>query len=187
MLELQKWLFRLENPHWEFKWPHWDVFDPETDRQVGTVRQKQMNWTEYLRSWRGVPLEARTVPDRSLIFSLFKPIRLGRSRVQTLDASGELVGYFQPKIISVNSGYWVYDARGQVIGEVRGDWTQYEYQLLTPEGQKLGRVSRKLVGLQRAVLFKERDYAVTVGDEAKGRPEVKLLLLSTALAVQAFP
>ncbi len=184
MLELQKWLFKLATPHWEFGLSHWDVLDPDTDRQVGVIRGKKITWKEALR-YRWGPLEGRTVPDGALVFTLRKPFRLGRSRLETLNAAGELVGYFQPKIISVNGGFWVYDGRDRIIGEVRGDWSQYEFQFLTPEGQELGRVSRKLVGLARSLLYHERDYAVTVSDQAAERPEVKLLLWSTALAVRS--
>jgi hypothetical protein len=189
MLELQKWFFKLQHGTWKAKWPHWDVFDPDTQRQVGVVRLKKFEVTlpEFFRfRWLNLPVEARTVPDDSLVFSLSTPIRLWRPRLQVRNAGGELVGSFKQKWFSIRGGYWVYDGHHRPRGQIHADWSQFEFQWLAPDGQELGRVSRKLVGISRAFLYNERDYLVTASDAIADQPDTKTLLLATALAVSAL-
>ena len=185
MLELQKWLFKLRNPHYEMKWPHWDILDPIADQQVGVIKMNRSGHSRRTRWWNG-SFEARSVPEDTLIFSSFSPIRLGRGRREIRDAGDELIGYFQRKWFSIKGGYWIYDSRNQPLGEVRADWSRYEFSLLDSQGREVGKLSRKLVGMSRGVLFDERDYLVTAGDAAD-KPEMKTLLLATVLAASSLP
>jgi len=183
MLELQRWFFKLQNPHWEIKWPHWDIFDPDTQLRVGVVRVNKGALKGFFSfGWWNPVIEARSVQDNSLVFSLYWKVRLWRPPLQVWSSSGELVGYFKRKWFSINGGYWVYDDQHRPLGEVRVDWTQYEFRLISLEGEELGRVSRKLVGLHRALMYNERDFLVTATDGKADHPRTKTLLLATALA-----
>jgi hypothetical protein len=184
MLELHQWMFKLRNPHLEARWPHWDVFDPDTQRQVGEVRTQPINVTfkQFFRFvWLNPPVEAHAAADDSLAFSLCTPFRLSRRQRQVRNASGELVGSFRQKWFSIRGGHWLFDHQDRPWGEVRADWSRYEFQLLGLAGQELGRVSRKLVGLPRAFLYNERDYLVTAADGVA--EDTKRLLLATVFAV----
>jgi hypothetical protein len=187
MLNLQRWLFKLQNPHWEMKWPHWDVFDPDTQVQVGVVRVDRKALKGFFRfKWLNPLFELRSVPDDSHVCSLYRQVRLWRPALQVWNSSGELVGYFKRKRFSINGGYWVYDGQHQRFGEVHADWTDYEFRLIGSAGEELGRVSRKLVGLSRAFLYNERDFLVTASDGCADDPESKKLLLATALAASGL-
>ncbi len=184
MLELQRWLLKLQNPHWEMKWPHWDIIDPETHQQVGVLRAQKPSGG-FFGSWNP-RLEARAVPEDALVFSLCWQLRLWRAPLQVWGPDGEPLGSFKPKWFSMNGGYWVYDGRRRLFGQVRADWTDYEFRLLNAAGEEVGTASRKLVGLKRAFLYNERDFLVTAGEGIANQPDTKRLLLASALAASAL-
>jgi hypothetical protein len=185
MLQLQRWLIRAQYPHYEFKWPHWDVLDPATHQPVGVIRVTPPGLKGFFR-WDNPLLETRTVPDDSPVFSFRWRPALWRPPLQVWNPGGELIGTFRRKWFSVNGGYWVYDGQNRPAGELRADWTQYEFRLLNSGGQELGSVSRKLVGLPRALLYHERDYLVTAAEAIADNTGAKMLLLAAPFAASAI-
>lgn len=183
ILEFQKWLFRFLNPRKQVnRGNYWEIFDPETHRHLARIRWENISFLN-VRRWWSLPTEIRTVPDGSLVLSFCQPFRLWRTRLETRNDEGELIGYFQPKLISLNGGFWIYDSRDRLFAEVRSDWTQYEFQIISSEGHDLGRVSHKLVGLKRAFLYQECDYLVSASEQVRDQPDTKRLLLATVLAI----
>lgn len=183
ILELQQWLVQLLHPHKQGnQWYHREIFDPETHRHVGEIRVEDIPFTNVLR-WLSYPREIRTVPDHSLVLSFRQRLRLWRTRLETRNDRDEMIGYFQPKMVSLNGGFWIYDSQDRRFAEVRSDWTQYEFQVVSSEGCELGKVSHKLVGLKRAFVYQEADYLVSASDQVRDQPDTKRLLLATVLAL----
>jgi uncharacterized protein YxjI len=66
---------------------------------------------------------------------------------------------------------------------VKGDWRGWNFQLLGPNGEELGRVTKKWAGLAKEMFTNADTYVIDLADAARGRREVAQLLLAAGLAI----
>jgi len=187
MLELQNFLIK-EQVAFLKSTDTYDIFNPETGEQVGVAKEVPGSFISSMRwiipkKWMPTRVEIREHPDGSLIFVIKKPVSLVRSTVEVHDAQGAKVGYFKSKLFSLGGGFWVYDKDDKDFAEVKGKWTGWEFTFVTPEGEELGRVSRKWPGLLKELFTSADNYVVSVSDTLAQQPFAKMLLLAATLAI----
>ncbi len=166
----------------------YDIFDPDTQEQIGTARENPGTLIAVLRlliSKMLMPtsVEVRDKPGEELVFRIYRPFQFFRARVEVIDADGQTVGYFKSKLFSLGGGFWVYDKSDQQFAEVKGDWKGWNFKFLTPDGQELGLVTKKWAGLGKELFTSADNYVVEISEDLSDQPTAKLLLLAAALAI----
>jgi len=166
----------------------YDIFDPESGKQVGVAKEAIPTWAQVLRFFISKKLmpttvEVREHPEGALVFTMKKPVAFFREVVEVYDAQGDKIGYFKSKLMSIGGGFWVYDTSDKHFAEVKGKWTGWEFKFLTPDGVELGQVSKKWGGVLRELFTSADNYVVSVADHLAEQPIAKMLLLAAALAI----
>jgi uncharacterized protein YxjI len=166
----------------------YDIFDPETGRQVGQAKEVIGTFAGLMRLIIGKKLmstlvEVREHPEGALVFVIKKPVAFFRSIVEVYDAQGEKIGYFKSKLLAIGGGFWVYDKNDQQFAEVKGRWTGWEFKFVTPDGVELGQVTKKWAGVLKELFTSADNYVVSVSPHLAEQPIAKMLLLAAALAI----
>ncbi len=166
----------------------YDILDPDTQQQIGTVREVPGSLVSVLRwfiSKKLMPttVEVRDAGHEELAFSIYRPVQFFRQRVDVLDAEGQRVGYFKSKLLSIGGGFYVYDNDDQQLAEIKGSWTGWNFQFLTPDGKELGVVTKKWAGLGKALFTSADNYIVAINEDVGEAHSTKMLLLAAALAI----
>ncbi len=166
----------------------YDIYDADTEEQVGVAEEKVGVLTQLLRWFVSKQLmstrvEVREKPDDSLVFTISRGWYIFRSRVEVHDAQGSLVGYFQSKLITWSGGFHVYDQAGKQFAEVTGNFIGFKYRMTTPDGRvELGRVTKQWKGLTREIFTSADTYMVEANEDLDEQPMAKMLVLAAALA-----
>jgi uncharacterized protein YxjI len=165
------------------------ILDPDTQEELGTAEEtigplkKALRWV-VSKQFMGTRVEVREKPDDSLVFVMRRGFYLFRSRVEVLDAQGELVGYFKSKFLTISGGFHVYDKSGTHFAHVKGRLFGFDFRFLTPEGDvELGRVSKQWRGLGMELLTSADSYYLEVSPALAEQPMAKMLIVAAALAV----
>src|SRR5258707_586193 len=113
MLELQNFLIK-EQVAFLKTTDTYDVFDPDTGKQVGVAQEVPGTLVSIMRvfigkKWMPTTVEVREHPEGALVFVIKKPVTFLRSIVEVYDAQGGKLGYFKSKLLSLGGGFWVYD------------------------------------------------------------------------------
>ena len=187
MLELQNYLVK-EQVTFLKTVDTYDIFDPESGKQVGVAKEVPGALISTLRwfiSKKLMPtkVEVREHPEGSLVFTIKKPVALFRETVEVYDAEGHKVGHFKSKIFSICGGFYVYDKNDSQFAEVRGKWTGWEFEFVTPEGHNMGRVTKKWAGALKELFTKADTYVVSIADDLAEQPIAKMLLLAATIAI----
>ena len=167
----------------------YDIFDPESKKQIGTAEEaiggivKMLRWVIDAK-FMATTIEVREHPDNALVFSIRRGAYFFRSRVEVRDSNGELIGYFKSKFFTLSGGFHVYDKDDKHFAEVKGNFTGFKYRVLTPDGKvELGRVSKEWGGLVKELFTSADSYVVDVADDLREQPIAKMLVLASCLAV----
>jgi uncharacterized protein YxjI len=96
---------------------------------------------------------------------------------------GQQLGYFRAKVLTIGPAFRIFDMQDREIGGVKGDWKGWNFQLLGPGGEELGRVTKKWAGLARELFTTADTYVIALSDAAAGLRDVAQLLLAAGLAI----
>lgn len=165
----------------------YDIFDPDTQRQVGRAEENISGFKKFLRLIVNKNLMSTSVEvtdaDGEVALSIHKPFAFFRAKVEVRDASGEPLGYFKSKLFSLGGGFWVYDTNDNQVAEVKGDWKGWNFQFVTPDGGQIGQVTKKWAGIGKELFTSADNYMVVIDDDLADQPTAKSLLLAAALAI----
>ncbi len=186
MLELQQFLVKQQVSLFKGR-ADYDIFDPDTQQQVGAAREAEGFLRVLLAMVLSKSQRPRTIEVRdqagTLLFSIYRPWSLFRTKVRVLDENGQMLGYFKTKVLSLSGGFWVYDPQDQQIAELKGDWKGWNFKFLSPEGGELGQIGKKWAGLAKEMFTTADTYMVSMGDVPSSDRITKTLLLAASLAV----
>lgn len=166
----------------------YDIFDPNTNEQVGVAREEPSTLVNILRLFMDKKKLPTTVNfyvqgDSKPLFSIYRPMTWFRSKVEVKNGEGQKIGSFKSKILSMGGGFWVYDAEEQQFAEVKGDWKGWNFKFLTADGQELGSVGKKWAGMAKELFTTADNYVIALNDSAKGKPNSNELLLAAGIAI----
>lgn len=164
----------------------YDIFDPETGQQIGIAVERPPTWATWLR----LIVNKSALPTRIEIaenteappqLAIERGFTLLRSKVNVLDASGQQIGYFKSKLVSLGGAFYVYDKNDNQVAMVKGDWKGWNFRFLTEDQQELGLVTKKWSGLGKELLTSADNYMISVHDSAPSA--VAALLIAAGLAI----
>ena len=167
----------------------YEIFDGDSGELIGTAVEtigglnKMLRWV-VSKALMPTRFEIREKPDDALVFVIRRGAYIFRSRVEVLNADGELIGFFKSKILTIGGGFHVYDKDGNHFAEVKGNLIGFNYQIRTPDkAVELGTVKKKWGGAARELFTSADSYMVDIADDLKDQPVAKMLTLATALAI----
>ncbi len=165
-----------------------DIFDPETQQQIGVAKEEPAAWAKYLRLLVNKQLLPTTVNvyetgNERPIFSIHRPITLLRSKIKIIGPEAQPFGYFKSKLFSLGGGFHVFDASGQEVAEVRGDWKGWNFKFLTKDGREIGSVTKKWAGIGKELFTSADNYMISLTDSPDGNTAASTLLLAAGLAI----
>lgn len=166
----------------------YDLLDPESGQPVGVVKEETRGWARWLRLLVGkalLPARVNVYEREELppVVTLRKQPGFPHTSVFVRNARGQDVGSFRSKLFTLGGGFRMFDATGQEIGEVKGDWKGWNFKLLDANGLELGLITKKWAGIGRELFTNADQYVISIADHAAPGPDRAALLLAAALAV----
>lgn len=165
----------------------YDLLDPATGQPIGVAMEDPPGLVKYLRllmnnHW--LPTEVKVYEREGYppVLTIHRGVAVFRPKVH-IRKGGQTIGYFRAKLLSIGPSFRIFDANDTEIGLVKGDWKGWNFQLLTPAGQLLGRVTKKWAGLAKELFTTADTYVIDLADAATGRKDVAILMLAAGLAI----
>lgn len=168
----------------------YDILDPETKEQIGIAKERPKWWVHIARLWLGshsLPTkvdvyEGSSFEDPSkLLFSIERGFTFLRSQINVRSSSGELLGWFKSKLLTLGGAFTVYDAAGNQIATVQGNWIGWNFRFLDNSKNEIGVVTKKWAGLGQEYFTTADKYVISLNRvEAPG---IAVLLLAAGLAI----
>jgi hypothetical protein len=201
LLQHNEWTFKEQG--WlriNVKNRHFQLYKAATKDIIGYADEKASGFFLALRAlnnlgkWLPTTVEVRDEPDGPLLLSIRKiniPL-LPWTDIEIYDDQRQKLGYFRTKIFSLLGGFWLYDAEGKEVAEVKAKLGMPpRYLFLTKDGRELGSVGNEAV--TKAAESKKVQFTVTVGrpslrlkvaPEMENELKIKALMLATVLAFE---
>jgi len=168
----------------------YDILDPDSQEQLGIAKEKPGTMIQILR----LLLNKKLLPtkvfvyeggdfnnDANLLFSIQRGIGLFTTKVDVLDENGQLVGWFRSKAFSLGGAFRVFDANGNEIALVKGDWKGRNFRFLDPSQNEIGKISQQWAGLAKEMFTSADRYVISLHEQPS--PGKAILLLAAGLAI----
>ncbi|OHB76542.1 MAG: oxidoreductase [Planctomycetes bacterium RBG_16_59_8] len=171
----------------------YDILDPETKEELGIAKEKPGAFFHVLRlllNKRLLPTkvfvyEGNNPEDESkLLFSIRRGFTLFRSRVNICDAAGNVVGWLKSKAFSLGGAFFVFDASGNEVASVKGDWKGWNFRFTDKSQNEIGTITKKWAGIGKELFTSADNYIISLSREPE--PAKAILLLAAGLAVDTI-
>jgi len=165
----------------------YDLLDPATGQPIGVAMEDPPGLVKYLRLFMNnhwLPTEVKVYEREGYppVLTIHRGVAIFRPKVH-IRKGGQTIGYFRAKFISIGPSFRIFDANDNEVGLVKGDWKGWNFQLLTPAGQLLGRVTKKWAGLAKELFTTADTYVIDLAEASTGRKDVAILMLAAGLAI----
>ena len=166
---------------------NFDIFDPETGLQILHCREpalgvftKLLRFTDYKRY---TPFHV-VISDSSgqMVVSVRRGISLWRSRVEVLDETGQVIGFFQQHLLSIGGKFEVLDATGHSLCWLKGSWTSWNFRF-EQDGQELAQVTKKWAGLGKELFTSADNYMLVINPIVPTDAPVRKLILAAVMCI----
>jgi uncharacterized protein YxjI len=166
----------------------YDIFDPESQQLIGVAREEPSAWAKYARLLVKKALLPTTLniyenEGSPPVLSLHKGPTFFRAKVNVTDAKGTPLGRFERKLFALGGSFYVYDAAGTLMAEVKGDWKGWNFKLVDTNGQEVGVVTKKWAGIGKELFTSADNYMISLTDAVAASPGTVALLLAASLAI----
>ena len=168
----------------------YDIIDPQTQQQLGIAKEKPGGLVHVLRFLVNKQLLPTKVfvyegdnpeDETKLLFSIQRGFTLFRSKVNILDKGGTVVGWFQSKVFSLGGAFRVFDATGNEVALVKGDWKGWNFRFLDKAEKEIGTIAKKWAGIGKELYTSATNCISAMSQDSA--PAKALLLLAAGLAV----
>jgi uncharacterized protein YxjI len=160
----------------------YDLLDPEGQAVIGQAKDEPAAWAKWLRlgvkkAMLPTSLNVYASSNPQPILRVKKHAAFFRTRLEIIDEQGRCLAQLRSKAFSLGGAFVIFDATGQEIGQLKGDWKGWDYAA-TIQGIPIGIVTKKWAGFFKEVFTSADQYLVK-----SERPEQLPLLLGLALAI----
>jgi len=166
----------------------YDLLDAATGQPIGIAKEEPEAWAKWLRLIVNKKLMPTTVNvyegqnEASAVVSIRRGVAIFRPKVAVF-LRGREIGSFQAKAFSLGGAFRMFDAQGQEIGIVQGDWKGWNFAMTTAAGQELGRVTKKWAGIGKELFTSADTYVIDLTDADVAYQETAAMLLAAGLAI----
>ena len=161
------------------------IFD-ENGNQVGSVREEgQSTARKILRFVSNVDQflthkYAVCDADDSVVLRMTRPAKLLKSKVHVTDPAGGEVGSIVQQNVVGKKRFALESPAGETLGTINAEnWVSWDFQILSPHGSEVGRITKKWAGIGRELFTTADNYLVEIDPSVTG----PLRQLATAAAV----
>ena len=165
-----------------------DIYDPSTGAQVGIARENigiLVKLLRFLINKRLLPttVEVREREDGHVVLTISRGLTLLRSHVTVTDSVGKQIGLFKSKLFSIGGGFHVLDGLEQPVAEIKGDWKGWNFRFLTPEGNEIGKVTKKWAGLGKELFTSADNYMLEITPQVPPDHPLRMLILGAVMCI----
>ena len=162
----------------------YDIFDP-AGGQLGVAKDEPGELAKYLRlivKKRMLPTTLNVYENESSppVLSLHRNVALFRPSV-TASAGGRELGRFQAKALTIGGAFRMFDASGNEVGLVQGNWRGREFKMTDLNGRELGQVSKQWGGMAKELFTNADTYVIAVAAGVRG--DLAPLVLAAGFAI----
>jgi len=168
----------------------YDILDPLTQSQLGIAKEKPGWLFQILRLLVNKQLLPTKVfvyqgdnpeDESNLLFSIRRGFTLFRSKVNILGKDGTVIGFLKSKVFTLGGAFRVFDAAGNEVALVKGDWKGWNFRFLDKAENEIGTITKKWAGIGKELFTSADNYIIALNDEPA--PAKAMLLLAAGLAV----
>lgn len=166
----------------------YDILEADTGQQVAVAQEKPGGFVTFMRfllNKRMLPTHVFIAPreDASPMISIHRGFTLLRAKVSVRTGDGREIGWFKSKVFSFGGGFYVFDAAGRQVAEIKGDWKGWNFKFIEG-GKEIGTVTKKWAGLAKELFSSADNYVINL---APGQPpEAVALLIATGIAIDTI-
>jgi uncharacterized protein YxjI len=165
----------------------YDIFDATSGQQIAVAKERK----GLLNALAGMLMNKRNLPTRvdvhegadengPIAFSITRGFSFLRPTVNVLAGDGSLIGTFKSRLLTLGGKFGVYDAGGNEVAMVKGNWIGWDFRFIASNGTELGVVSRTWSGVAKELFTSADNYVVAVHQPD---PAAATLLLAAGLAI----
>ncbi|PHS03174.1 MAG: RNAase [Blastopirellula sp.] len=166
---------------------NFDIHDPETGNIIMECREpslgiftKMLRFTDYKRM---TPFDVQvTTPDGQLVVRIQRGISIFLSKVVVTDQNNKVLGGFQQKFFSIGGKFDVLDKNDQVVCQLQGKWTGWDFYFKNGEKQ-FAHVSKKWAGLGKEMFTSADNYVLEISSDVPENNDVRKLILAAVMCI----
>lgn len=166
---------------------NFDIHDPKTgeivllcrEESLGTI-SRILRFTDYKRM-TPFDITVRT-PGGELLLRVKRGVSLWRSKVQVEDGTGQLLGTFRQKMLSIGGAFEVLDPQEQLICSLKGSWTGWDFRFISANTE-LAQVTKKWMGLGKEFFTSADNYVLSIAESVPVTGRARPLMLGAVLCI----
>jgi uncharacterized protein YxjI len=168
----------------------YDIIDPETQKTIG-LAEEEPGWLVHLLrlgiNKQALPTSVYVyeikdgADEADCVFSIHRGITLLRSKIVVKNGEGREIGWFKRKLLSIGGAFNVFDASGEQVAQVKGDWKGWNFRFLDAREQEIGTITKKWAGLGKELFTTADNYMIALN--GKPKTDDAMLLLAAGLSI----
>lgn len=166
---------------------NYDVYDPETGDMVLHCREdnlgaltRLLRFTDYKRM-TPFNVEIRTLSGEPVV-SVSRGAALFVSNVAVHDESGNHIGGFKQKFLSIGGRFKIFDANDEEICDLKGKWTSWEFSFRAGDVE-LAKVSKKWTGFGKELFTSADNYMLQISDAVPPNSAIRQLIMAAVVCI----
>ena len=166
---------------------NYDIFDPHSQQKIMECREpdlgffsKLLRFTDYKRF---TPFNVVvSTPEGQKVLSVRRGVSIFLSKVEVLDESDRVVGFFKQKFFSIGGKFDVLDAQEQVACTLKGKWTSWDFRFVQGSAE-LAAVSKKWAGLGKELFTSADNYMLSIDPGVPANDQRRLLIVAAVMCI----
>lgn len=166
---------------------NFDIHDPSTGEVIMECREptlglftKLLRFTDYKRM-TPFDIQIRT-PDGQRVVRIQRGVSLFLSKVTVSDHNNEFIGGFEQKLFSIGGKFDVVDKHEQVICQLEGKWTGWDFHFKHNETE-LAHVSKEWAGLGKELFTSADNYILEIAEDVPENDDARKLILAAVMCI----
>lgn len=166
---------------------NYDIFEPHSQQKLLECREpdlgffsKLLRFTDYKRF---TPFNVVvSTPEGQKVLSVRRGVSIFLSKVEVLDGSDRVVGFFKQKFFSIGGKFDVLDAQEQVACTLKGKWTSWDFRFVQGSTE-LAAVSKKWAGLGKELFTSADNYMLSIDPGVPANDQRRLLIMAAVMCI----
>ncbi len=158
----------------------------EKGEHIGMIKQKLTGGQKILRlliNKKMLPFrfEIRDAKDE-LQVTLSRGWTFWMSKITVAAPDGMVMGFIQQKFKLFKPNFHITDPQGNLIAEITGDWTAWNFSIKSSDGAEIGRIDKKWAGAMKEIFTSADKYNVSINPEYPEETN-KIAIISAAVTI----
>jgi uncharacterized protein YxjI len=164
----------------------YDILSPD-GKTIGTAIEHASTLKQILKllvDKRMLPFLINvTSAEQKVLLQIQRGFTIFRSKVIVSDASGQQLGYFKQRLLSIGGAFDVFDNNDKQIAFLKGNLIGWNFKFTNTAEQEIGTVSRQWGGMAKELLTSADNYVVHIERSKISDVRHVQLLVAAALCI----